>query len=96
MRGPEGKFQDKVCAWLRKKGCKVVKNDPTTGRQRGIPDITFFREGMWGMLEFKASKNAKKQPGQQEWIDWANENSYGRFVWPAIWEEVKEELETML
>lgn len=95
-RGPEGKFQDTVCAWLRKKGCRVIKNDPTTGRQKGIPDVTFFKDGFWGMMEFKASKRAKHQPGQDEWILWSNESSWGRFVYPECWDDIKEELEQML
>ena len=96
MRGPEGKFQDTVASWLRGKGCRVVKNDPSLGRQKGIPDLTFFKDGMWGMLEVKASKNASKQPGQKEWVKWANENSYGAFVYPENWAKIRKELEVML
>lgn len=96
MRGPEGKFQDTVVKWLRAKGCRVVKNDPLIGRQKGIPDILFLKEGMWGMLEIKASKRAKKQPGQEEWVKWANENSYGAFCYPENWEKIKKELGEML
>lgn len=96
MRGVEGKLQDNICAYLRRKGCKVVKNDPMTGRQRGIPDLTFFKEGLWGMIEVKASKTAAHQPGQDEWIAWANENSWGKFVNPSNWKDIKAELEEML
>lgn len=97
MRGPEGKFQDEVVAWLRSQGCKVIKNDPLLGRQKGIPDLLALKGGFWLMLECKASKNAPKQAGQQDWIDWCADNSYGAFVWPGErWKEVKAELKEML
>lgn len=96
MRGPEGKFQDTVASWLREKGCRVIKQDPTIGKQKGIPDLLFLSSGFWGMLEIKASRNAKKQPGQAEWIKWCDENSYGRFCYPENWEDIKAELEQML
>lgn len=97
MRGPEGKFQDEVAKWLRSQGCRVVKNDPLIGRQKGIPDILFLKEGMWGMLEIKASKTSAHQPGQDDWVKWCSENSYGAFVWPGDrWEKIKKELGEML
>lgn len=97
MRGPEGKFQDTVVKWLKAQGCRVVKNDPLIGRQKGIPDLLALKGGFWLMLECKASKNAPKQPGQENWIQFADENSYGAFVWPgARWEQVKAELGEML
>lgn len=96
MRGPEGKFQDKLVHDLRQLGFKVIKLDPTTGRQIGIPDLLILKEGFWGMLECKAHKNSKKRPGQQQWVDWAEENSYGRFVYPENYDDVMEELKGMV
>lgn len=96
MRGPEGKFQDTVTKWLKAKGCRVVKNDPTSGRQKGIPDLLFLKEGFWGMLEIKASKNAKKRPGQEDWVKWASENSYGAFCYPENWAQIRKDLEEIL
>ena len=54
----------------------------------GTPDLFIFNEGWWGWIEFKKSKNAKKRPGQQENIDWANANSWGSFVYPENRDEV--------
>lgn len=96
MRGPEGAFQDKVCKKLRSLGFKVIKQDPSIGKQKGIPDLLILKEGFWGMLECKRAKNAQKQPGQQEWIDFADKNSYGRFIYPENYDEVMGELEQMV
>lgn len=92
----ESEFQKEVAGWLRKQGCRVIKQDPAIGKQKGIPDLLVLKEGWWGMLEIKAHKNSSHQPGQDEWVAWANENSYGKFVYPENWEEIQEELEEML
>lgn len=92
----ESEFQKKVASWLRERGCRVIKQDPTIGKQKGIPDLLAIKEGLWIMLEIKAAKNSAHQPGQDDWVAWADENSYGKFVYPENWEEIQEELEEML
>lgn len=92
----ESDFQKEVAGWLRKQGCRVIKQDPTIGKQKGIPDLLVVKEGLWLMLEIKAHKDSDHQPGQDEWVAWANENSYGKFVYPENWGEIQEELEEML
>lgn len=92
----ESKFQAQCIKWLRSKGCKVIKCEQNATTHAGTPDIIFLKEQFWGVMEFKKAKNSPKRPGQKEWVDWANQNSWGAFVYPANWEEVKEELELML
>lgn len=92
----EAKLQSEIIKWLRSKGCKVIKQNASVYGQKGTPDLLFFAQGFYGALEVKAHKNSKKQPLQQENIDWFNENSYGRFVYKENWPEVKAELEQML
>lgn len=80
-------FEDTFISSLRKLGYRVERSE------KGAAFI--FKEGFWGWLEFKKSKNAKKRPGQQQNIDWANENSWGSFVYPENAKEVKEYLKEM-
>ena len=73
-------FEDTFISSLRKLGYRVERSEKMTA--------FIFKEGFWGWIEFKKSKNAKKRPGQQENIDWANENSWGSFVYPENAKEV--------
>lgn len=92
----EQKLQTKLATALRALGAKVIKQDPTIGRQRGIPDLLILKDGWWGMIECKAHKNSKKQAGQTDWILWASQNSYGRFVYKENYDEVLAELKEIL
>lgn len=92
----EKDFQAKVIKWLRSKGFKCYKQQMNATTRAGTPDCIILKEGWWGMLEFKKSKNSPKRPGQQQNIDWANENSWGSFCYPENWSEIKEYLESIL
>lgn len=92
----EKDFQSKVIKWLRSKGFKCYKQQMNATTRAGTPDCIILKEGWWGMLEFKKSKNSPKRPGQQQNIDWANENSWGSFCYPENWSEIKEYLESIL
>lgn len=92
----EKDFQAKVIKWLRSKGFKCFKQQMNATTRAGTPDLFIFKEGWWGWIEFKKSKNAAKRPGQQENIDWAQENSWGAFVWPENFEQIKDELENLI
>lgn len=92
----ESKLQTEIVNYLRKLGARVIKQDPTLGKQKGLPDLLVIRDGWWGMLEVKDHKNSSHQPGQDEWVKWADENSYGRFVYHENWPEVKQELTEIL
>lgn len=96
MATPEGKLKTEVVKWLRAKGCFVwiCKQDSTT--QKGVADLFFCIEGMYGFLELKATKNSPRRPGQEAFIKKMDEWSYARMVYPENWNEVKKELEYML
>ena len=88
----EADFQSKFISWARKQGFKCFKQQMNATTRAGTPDCFLFLEGWWGWIEFKKSKNAKKRPGQQQNVDWANENSWGAFVYPENEDEIKEYL----
>lgn len=96
----ERDFQGKqVIPWLKRQGCFVMKVQAGPGVPKGTADVFFAKEGFFGWLECKASKNAKKQVGQEAFIKKMNDWSYARFVWGgknSNWPEVKAELQEML
>lgn len=92
----EGKLQARIIKWLRSQGCKVIKYEQNATTRAGIPDIIFLKEGFWGVIEVKKTARSPKRPGQEEWVKWAQENSWGAFVWSSNWEEVKKELDDIL
>lgn len=92
-------FTKEVTAWLRKHNCIVLKMTPGPGVPTGFPDWLCLAKdgGFYFCLELKKSKNAKHQPGQDQWIKRLDEMSYAKFVWPGEqWEKVKDELSQML
>lgn len=95
----EQQLQTKVIKDLRAMGAWVMKIQAGSGVPQGTADLFFAREGFYGFLELKATKNSKKQPHQQEFIDKMDDWSYARFVWggkDSNWPEVKAELKEML
>lgn len=73
-----------------------MKTHPGLGTPTGVADIFFCKEGFYGWLEAKGSARAKKQPGQERFVEKMDEWSFARFVHPDNWEQVKAELEPML
>lgn len=92
----EKDFQAKVIRWLKSQGCVTLKYEANATTRTGVADVFFCKEGFYGFLECKRSKNAKKRPGQQAFIDKMAEWSYGAFVYPENWEQIKSELGVML
>lgn len=92
----EKDFQAKILRWLKSQGCVTLKYEANATTKAGVADIFFCKEGFYGFLECKKSKNAKKRPGQQAFIDKMAEWSYGAFVYPENWEEIKKTLGEML
>lgn len=84
----ESKFQADLIKEIKTifPGCVVLKND--SSYLQGIPDLSIFYEDKWAMLEVKKSKNAKKQPNQEYYVDKMNEMSFARFIQPENKEEV--------
>lgn len=88
----EARLQTNIVKWLRQNGFWVMKLKPGFGVPAGTADIFFCKEGFYGWLEVKTSKNAKRQPGQERFIAKMAEWSFARFVWPENWPEIREEL----
>ena len=68
----------------------VLKND--SSYLQGVPDLSIFYKDHYAMLEVKKSKNAKRQPNQEYYVDKLNEMSYASFVYPENRDRVMEEL----
>lgn len=77
----EKNIQSKFISDLRKSGYKCFKQQMNATTRAGTPDLFIFKEGFWGWIEFKQHKNSKARPGQKENVAWANENSWGSFVY---------------
>lgn len=92
----EKDFQAKFIARLRKLGCKCYKQQMNATTRAGTPDYIVLIGPVWVMLEFKAHKNSPKRPGQQKNIDWANEQSFGWFVYPENADEVYEAIKRLI
>jgi len=63
--------------------------------QRAFPDLVILGTDVWAALEFKRSKTAKHRPNQDYHVQRLSEKGYARFVWPAITQEVLNELEQL-
>ena len=79
--------KDTFISSLRKLGYRVERNENGTA--------FIFKEGFWGWIEFKKTKNSKKRPGQQENVDWASQNSYGTFCYPENKKEILDYLRSI-
>lgn len=86
----ESGFQDRLIGELKEMfpGCMVFKMD----QYQGIPDLLILHEDRWASLENKKSKNAKKQPNQEYYVNKMNKMSFSRFVCPENKQEVLEDL----
>lgn len=69
---------------------------PQVGIPTGTSDIFFCKEGFYGFIEVKASKTAKFQPLQKEFVEKMNDWSWARIVYPENWQEIKTELDKLL
>lgn len=92
----EANFQKKVKKWLKEQGCEVWIISPGGGIPDSAEDVLFFKEGFYGFLECKKSKNAKHRPGQDKMVEKHNQMSYSRFCYPENWKEIQDELGEML
>lgn len=84
----EKDYQAKLIKKLRKlfPGCIVLKND--SSYIQGIPDLSIFWKGHWGMLEVKQDEFADHQPNQDWYIEKADGMSFGAFIFPENEKEV--------
>lgn len=89
----ESKFQAMLIRKLKKmfNGCIVLKND--SSYIQGIPDLLVLYQNKWAALECKKSKNAKRQPNQEYYVNMMNDMSFARFISPENEEEVLNDLQ---
>lgn len=67
-------------------GCLIMKND--SGYRQGIPDLLILWDQKWAFLEVKKSANETPRPNQEYYVDWAQQNSFGAFIFPENKTEV--------
>lgn len=89
----ESKFQAKLIKDLKKRfpGCEILKNDPQY--VQGVCDLVIFYNDKWAMLEVKKSRNAKKRPNQDYYVDKFRKMSYAAFIYPENKKEILDEME---
>jgi len=92
----ENDFQSKLIIELKSKfvGCEIIKND--SNYIQGICDLIILYNNKWAMLEVKQSKEAKKQPNQEYYVDKFGKMSYAAFIYPENKEKILNELERSL
>lgn len=71
-------------------GCLIQKNDPNY--RQGIPDLLILFRNKWALLEVKKSEKEKPRPNQPWYVSWAQQNSYGSFIYPENRDQVIKEL----
>ena len=89
----ESAFQLQLKKELYKRfpGCVILKNDPNN--IQGFPDLTILYKGRYALLEVKASKNAKRQPNQEYYVEVHNSEAFAAFVYPENVEGVLNDLQ---
>lgn len=92
----EGKLKKDIEKFLKSKGCRYRVNQQNATTRAGWPDIEFFYEGFYGMIETKKHANSPWRPGQKENIEFFNNWSWARGVWWENLDEIKKELEQIL
>lgn len=94
---PEGNFKKSFCSRLRKLGCTVFQNQGV-GIPKGFPDTSvLLPEGLTIYIEFKASKRAKFQPLQKEWIKRLTDRQYFAYVvYPEISDDIMEQIKRLI
>lgn len=92
----ENKFQAKLIKDIESRlpGCLVLKND--ANYIQGIPDLSVFYKDHWAFLECKKSSTAEHQDNQDDYIEYAQQNSFGAFIYPENKEAVLDELQRAL
>ena len=88
----ESKFQKAFIDKVKERypGSIALKND--SSYIQGFPDWTILYKDKWVVLETKRSKNAKKQPNQEYYVNQLDGMSLSRFVYPENKEEVMNDI----
>lgn len=92
----EAAYQRSLVNKLRKMfpGCEILEND--AAKIQGISDLLILFQGLWAMLEVKASANSPDRPNQEYWINHYNEMSFAAFIYPENEEQVLRDLQHAL
>ena len=89
----ENSFQRKLIKDLKSlfPGCLIYKNEGV----QGLPDLTVLYGDRWALLECKRSEQDRNdpQPNQEYYVDYANQMSFSRFIYPENKQEVLHELQ---
>lgn len=92
----ESKFQSDFVSSLRDMGCVCLKQDPTIGRQKGVPDYLVIYRSKWMFLEFKASLDSPYRPGQEHWLETLSKWGYAKRVCPEVARVILLEIERII
>lgn len=86
-------YQAKLKKELTKRypGCTILRNDPN--EIQGYPDMTILYGDKYAVLEVKGYEEAKVQPNQPYYVDKANRESFGSFIFPENEKEVLDRLD---
>lgn len=88
----ESDFQSDLIKQIKKElpGSLVLKND--SGYLQGIPDLVVMHGEKYALLEVKKSKDEPHQPNQDYYIDKAQKESFGEFIFPENKQQVLSEM----
>ena len=94
---PEGNFKKSFCSKLRKLGCTVFQNQGV-GIPKGFPDTSvLLPEGLTIYIELKASKRAKFQPLQKEWVKKLNDRNFFAYIcFPENADDIMKDIKRLL
>jgi hypothetical protein len=92
----EKQLQSKLIAWLKSKGCYVIKTQPGLGVPVGCPDVIALYEGAWMAFECKQAANSKLQPLQKETLDKLADWGYAMVVHNGNYQAVISDLKRFL
>lgn len=70
--------------------CIIMKMD--SQQQQGWPDLLILFNTRWATLEVKASRDAKRQPNQEYWVEYYSRLTFSSFIYPENENEVLERL----
>lgn len=77
----ESDFKSSFCKKLKKLGAiAVIQYEQNAKTVKGFPDTIVIFEGIVVFIEFKASKRAKFQPLQKEWVKKLNDNCHFAYI----------------
>lgn len=88
----ESVFEKEFCKALRQSlGDEQTYTFKLTAA-KGIPDRLILHKDKYALLEFKQHKDAKKQPGQETWINHFGNLAYAAIVYPENAEKVMQDI----